>query len=89
MAVDPSLRDPSVAAFLTVAFLKNARAQGAKSVLSGIRVTIRGYSGSHTCSDTVTCAGSHVPMDTKCKFYCGRNTNVRRGHGKPTDSARH
>ncbi len=38
MAVDPSLRNPSVAAFLTVAFLKNARAQGAKSVLSGIRV---------------------------------------------------
>jgi hypothetical protein len=38
MAVDLSLRDPSVAAFLTAAFLRGAQTQGARSVLSGIRV---------------------------------------------------
>jgi hypothetical protein len=38
MAVDTSLRDPSIAAYLTAAFLRGAQARGATSILSGIRV---------------------------------------------------
>jgi ribosomal protein S18 acetylase RimI-like enzyme len=36
-AVDPLVRDPSIAAFLTAAFLLDLRQRGARTVMSGVR----------------------------------------------------
>lgn len=37
MAVHPSIHDPSIAAFLTAAFIARMRSQGVNTVLSGVR----------------------------------------------------